>query len=497
MSAEPMEREVDDEVEEESVDESLKPCRPRTVTLQMLLNVGILHPGKFMSFEYMDQRFEGELLTDGVIKANESENTYATPTAWALACKRLISDKKSGSGWASVKYKGKKLDVYKSIYFKQCAQREQEQQRDSSPTEDDDEPKTTLEVCKKIFPYNAVANRNIEHDLNNLVESVPFASLGKIQPFNIAIHSETLLMIDLHSHLCITEVSGYLGGLWDNAANTVTVKKVYPCLFTAQDAVTSAAAEIERDIQKTMIEDNLKLVGWYHSHSTFDVQPTLRDCDNQLEYQLQLRGSTDAAYMPCVGFICSPYDKKSPALDSKMIAFWVTPPAETKPLEYGRPMMMVFNPIPDKNFSDGFLARAEMVVEYYRNNKTLLDLNGYFKDKITYFDALKASLTSRIPSNENKENFWNFLRDLLKIKPRHIDELDTPTQPMNNKKDANPIMRELIEQKGNSIPINLIPEPATALDVKVPVASESSPLLPPPPPLLPPVDMVTSTTEPN
>lgn len=397
----------------------------------------------------------------------------------ALACKRLISDKKSGSGWASVKYKGKKLDAYKSIYFKQCAQREQ--QRDSSPTEDDDELKPVPEICKKIFPFNAIANRNIEHDLNNLVESVPFASLGKIQPFNITIHSETLLMIDLHSHLCITEVSGYLGGIWDNASNTVTIKKVYPCLFIAQDVVSTGAADIEREIQKSMIEDNLKLVGWYHSHSTFDVQPTLRDCDNQLDYQLQMRGNTDASYMPCVGFICSPYDKKSPALDSKMIAFWVTPPPETKPLEYGRPMMMVFNPIPDKSFSEGFLKRAESVVEYYRENKTLLDLNGYFKDKITYYDALKASLTSRIPSNENKENFWNWLKDLLKIKPRHLDELDT-TQPANNKKDANPIMRELIEQKGNSIPHNLIPEVPPTTELKPPIPNEAA-LLPPPAPV--------------
>lgn len=84
MSAEPVEREVEDDAEE-SVDESIKSAvtrTPRTVTLQMLLSANILQPGKFMSFEYMDQRFEGELLSDGVIKANESENTYATPTAW-------------------------------------------------------------------------------------------------------------------------------------------------------------------------------------------------------------------------------------------------------------------------------------------------------------------------------------------------------------------------------------------------------------------------------
>lgn len=323
-----------------------------------------------------------------------------------------------------------------------------------------------------------------------MVESVPFASVGKIQPYNISIHSETLLMIDLHSHLSLNEVLGYLGGLWDNATNTLIVKKGYPCQFMPQDVTTSNAVDIEREIQKSMIEDNLKLVGWYHSHPTFDVQPTLRDCDNQLDYQMQLKGNTDAAYTPCVGFICSPFDKKSPALDSKMIAFWVMPPLENKPMEYGRPMMMVFNPITDKNFSEGFLTRIEGVVEYFRENKTLLDLNGYFKDKITYYDALKASLTSRIPCNENKENFWNWLRDLLKIKPRLIEEMDTTVSQPASKKDANPIMRELIEQN-TSIPQLL---EMTGGDVK-PMSQEEvsqEPILLPPPPPIASVDAPTT-----
>lgn len=141
-----------------------------------------------------------------------------------------------------------------------------------------------------------------------------------------------------------------------------------------------------------------------------------------------------------------------------MIAYWVIPPAENKPMEYGRPMMMVFNPIVDKNFSEGFLEEMIGVVEYYRNCKGLLDLNGIFKDKITYFDALKASMTSRIPNGENKENFWTFLRELLKIKRMVIEE-SAPTQPLPSRKHNNPIMRELIEQS-NSLP----PPPIDALD---------------------------------
>lgn len=285
----------------------------RNVTLQMLLSAGILEPGPYMSIEYLGQKFIGELMPDGKIKAMESDTIYCTPSAWALSCKKLISDKKSGCGWASVKFKGKKLDAYKNLWVKKCNQ-QRDAHRDSSPTEDDEEFKPTqaCDINKKVFSYNSVANRNIEHDLNSLVESVPFASMGKVQPFLVVVHTQALLMIDFHSHLSLNEVQGYLGGDWDNATNSLTISKAFPCLALQQDAASiDKAAECELNIQKAMIQQNLKLVGWYHSHPTFEVQPTLRDCDNQLEYQIQLRGSCEANYSPCIGFICCKCNEQS------------------------------------------------------------------------------------------------------------------------------------------------------------------------------------------
>lgn len=199
------------------------------------------------------------------------------------------------------------MDAYKGMWLKKCNQQQRDvSHRDSSPTEDDEDMKPILDVNKKVFPYNSVSNRNIEHDLNSLVESVPFASLGKVQPFLVVVHTQALLMIDFHSHLSLNELVGYLGGDWDNSSNSLTITKAFPCLSTS-DTTPDKAAECELNIQKAMIKQNLKLVGWYHSHPTFDVQPTLRDCDNQLEYQIQLRGTSEATYSPCIGFICCEY----------------------------------------------------------------------------------------------------------------------------------------------------------------------------------------------
>lgn len=70
-------------------------------------------------FTFQGQKFVGDLLEDGKIKSQETDIIFASPSAWAIACKRFINpDKKSGCGWASVKYKGKKLDAYKNVWYK-------------------------------------------------------------------------------------------------------------------------------------------------------------------------------------------------------------------------------------------------------------------------------------------------------------------------------------------------------------------------------------------
>ena len=46
----------------------------------------------------------------------------------------------------------------------------------------------------------------------------------------------------------------------------------------------------------------LSLVGWYHSHSEAAAQPSIRDIESQFEYQLCLKGFSNA-YHPCIGMI--------------------------------------------------------------------------------------------------------------------------------------------------------------------------------------------------
>lgn len=49
----------------------------------------------------------------------ETGQIFNSPSAWATHCKKLVNPaKKSGCGWASVKYKGQKLDKYKATWLR-------------------------------------------------------------------------------------------------------------------------------------------------------------------------------------------------------------------------------------------------------------------------------------------------------------------------------------------------------------------------------------------
>lgn len=90
----------------------------------------------FYFFDIQGQKFVGDLLPDGKIKSQETDIVFASPSAWAINCKRIINPvKKSGCGWASVKYHGKKLDAYKNIWFKRKKEEEELLERVDEPSE--------------------------------------------------------------------------------------------------------------------------------------------------------------------------------------------------------------------------------------------------------------------------------------------------------------------------------------------------------------------------
>lgn len=81
----------------------------------------------------------------------------------------------------------------------------------------------------------------------------------------------------------------------------LNITKAYPCRNFQK------SVQEEHDIKNMIMCDQLLLVGWYHSHPKFQAEPSLRDCDAQLDFQIRMRGSSDTTYTPCVSTIVCKY----------------------------------------------------------------------------------------------------------------------------------------------------------------------------------------------
>ncbi|XP_069691645.1 MPN domain-containing protein-like [Periplaneta americana] len=408
---------IDEDYEESGERRSRSGSGPsgRTVTLQMLLAAGILEPGEgTMAIEYLGQRFIGDLLPDGKIKSQETDIIFASPSAWAIHCKRIINpEKKSGCGWASVKYRGKKLDAYKNTWFRK---RKQDQNKEIEVSDDEDMEKEKLMMAPAPVPrivvkHNVIGSRVMNHDPNTLVESTPFSTIGKIQPFLVSMATNAVLVMDFHCHLTTSEVVGYLAGHWDVNAHNLAITHAFPCRSRLADR--ELAPLVEADICRAIEQRHLTLVGWYHSHPFAAATPTLRDIDAQLDYQIRMKGNSDASYTPCVGVICSPYNYDCPSLESSIVSYWVMPPPETKPHEYGKPMLMSYSVVQDQFLSQDALNEMKRCVNFYQNERDFVKFNEKFKGNITYLDKLKTTLTSKFPRDQSDGILWGFIREMV------------------------------------------------------------------------------------
>ncbi|KAK5645969.1 hypothetical protein RI129_004433 [Pyrocoelia pectoralis] len=428
-----VDEELDSEGQRTSKNHAGNTSSSRTITLQMLLSAGILQPGNgSMTIEYLGQKFVGDLLEDGKIRSQETDIVFASPSAWAIACKRFINpDKKSGCGWASVKYKGKKLDAYKNIWYKKKKEGEEKQDKvdisnamlihtekrsyveefESEMFELSKIMAASISQSRVVVKHNTIANRTFTHDANTLVECVPFSNLGKIQPFLISLSTNAALLLDFHCHLTKSEVCGYLAGHWDVNNHNLQITHAFPCRNVKSEREN--APQVESKISKMIEKEHLTLVGWYHSHPHCAAAPTLRDIDAQLDYQIRMKGTSDNSYTPCIGLIVSPYSYENASLESNIIAYWIIPPPEAKPNEYGRPMLMSYSVVQDSVLATNVMDEMKKCAQYYQKEKDFVQFLDKFNATTTYIEKLKTTLTSKFPRDQSEATLWSFIRDVL------------------------------------------------------------------------------------
>ncbi len=99
------------------------------------------------------------------------------------------------------------------------------------------------------------------------------------------------------------------------------------------------------------------------SHPKAVSQPTIKDIESQMEYQIAMKGESDSSYTPCVGLICSPFYEYNDGLSATFQVYWVMPPPEYQPHEYGKPMQMTYTVSRDSFLTQDLL--LEMVLHFF------------------------------------------------------------------------------------------------------------------------------------
>ncbi|KAJ2005602.1 hypothetical protein GGI04_002178 [Coemansia thaxteri] len=134
------------------------------------------------------------------------------------------------------------------------------------------------------------------------------------QPFAVQMTAAALALMDLHAHLMDTEVIGLLGGAYDASARVVRVDVAFPCNSTSTTTECEMDPASEVDARRVFARAARHVVGWFHSHPTFDAMPSVRDIHNQHAYQALCRRAADSVE-PFVGAIVSPPAYEATAAD--------------------------------------------------------------------------------------------------------------------------------------------------------------------------------------
>ncbi|XP_015792822.1 MPN domain-containing protein [Tetranychus urticae] len=424
-------------------------------SLKTLIDDQILDPGNnVLTMDYFGAKFDADLLPNGNIRWSQSEQIFSTPSAWFNHCKKLVNpestNSKPGSAWSSIRYRRKRLDSYKLRWYRKQKKivtsaniydsamayskaasdyltHSQSISPDSSSTPLTFLPENYPIKEKNVVEHHTLASKLIRQDTSVMVKCIPFSALERIQPFALTLSTNALLTIDFHCHLTTGEVVGYLGGSWDITSHNLSILQAFPCKTRLGDKERSL--KVTEEIRKNLEQKKLSIVGWYHSHPKTAPQPTIRDIEAQMEYQIAMKGENDSTYIPCIGLICSPYDDDNPRLTSRYQAFWVMPPNEFKPLEYGRPMQMTYSITRDSFLTQDLLLDMRLLAHYYIEGPDAIKFEeDYRKDK-TYWHKLQSSLKPFLPRDltttvnqtqaqtqvqqQALSHFWAFLKGLI------------------------------------------------------------------------------------
>lgn len=143
----------------------------------------------------------------------------------------------------------------------------------------------------------------------------------RVQPYFVHFELEALFILNVHSHISKQEVIGFLGGQYIKSQTEgktckcpltlfldIIVQQVYPCDSVVPDARNRShnvdlCPESANLAREKILKQGQRIVGWYHSHPVFKVEPSVVDINNHELYQKMF----EADGFPFIAAIIGPY----------------------------------------------------------------------------------------------------------------------------------------------------------------------------------------------
>ncbi|GJJ74638.1 hypothetical protein EMPS_06996 [Entomortierella parvispora] len=233
-------------------------------------------------------------------------------------------------------------------------------------------------------------------------------------PFRVKVSSDAMLIMDFHSHLAETEVIGLLGGLYDEDERILFILGVFPCRSISTGLQCEMDPESDVEARSFFSSKGFVVVGWYHSHPTFEPNPSIRDIENQSDHQAMFRRH-ELGVEPFVGVIVSPFDPRNLSFLSKFQFLSVSEQFDDRlncrlPFGYDREITRT------NELSVSLFQQISDLVRYYRTYEHRVDLSKPLRrgGTTTRLDKLLQSLNHHIFVDENAaKSFLNKVRELV------------------------------------------------------------------------------------
>ena len=98
--------------------------------------------------------------------------------------------------------------------------------------------------------------------------------------------------------------------------------------------------------------------------------------------------------------------------ESSVLAYWVVPPPDTIPVEYGKPMKMNYSVVTDPCLSQETLNHITAVIQYYNTHPDKVNFTGGYNSDTKFITKMGRTLLPKFPRDQD-ERLWRYIRKLV------------------------------------------------------------------------------------